>query len=154
MPDLTCPITNIAPLIPHSGEMVLLERIIEVDQDHLIAETTIKADNLLVRQGQLPTFMGAEILAQGIAAWAGCKCMQAGKPIGLGYWLGSRRLTQHHPAIAVGTTLQIRVKLSIEDAGGFGVFDCELVDNATNEVLLSGALNVFRPQANEKQAEN
>lgn len=154
MPDLTCPITNIAPLIPHSGEMVLLERIIEVDQDHLIAETTIKADNLLVRQGQLPTFMGAEILAQGIAAWAGCKCMQAGKPIGLGYWLGSRRLIQHHPAISVGTTLQIRVKLSIEDASGFGVFDCELVDNATNEVLLSGALNVFRPQADEKQAEN
>ena len=35
--------------------------------------------------------MGAEILAQGVAAWAGCKCVKAGQPIGLGYWIGSKK---------------------------------------------------------------
>ena len=74
MIDLTCPITEVAALIPHSGEMVLLDAITEVDGEHLIAETYLRADNLLVRNGQLSTFMGAEILAQGIAAWAGYQC--------------------------------------------------------------------------------
>ena len=152
MIDLTCPITEVAALIPHSGEMVLLDAITEVDSEHLIAETYLRADNLLVRNGQLSTFMGAEILAQGIAAWAGYQCVRAGKPIGLGYWLGSRRLTQHQPFIPVGTALRIRVKLSIEDASGFGVFDCELVEAESDNVLLDGALNVFRPRHSEEQA--
>ena len=78
--------------------------------------------------------------------------MRAGKPIGLGYWLGSRRLTQHQPFIPVGTALRIRVKLSIEDASGFGVFDCELVEAESDNVLLDGALNVFRSRHNEEQA--
>ena len=39
MIDLTCPITEVATLIPHSGEMVLLDAITEVDSEHLIAET-------------------------------------------------------------------------------------------------------------------
>ena len=128
MIDLTCPITEVAALIPHSGEMVLLDAITEVDGEHLIAETYLRADNLLVRNGQLSTFMGAEILAQGIAAWAGYQCVRA------------------------GTALRIRVKLSIEDASGFGVFDCELVEAESGNVLLDGALNVFRPRHSEEQA--
>ena len=45
MIDLTCPITEVAALIPHSGEMVLLDAITEVDGEHLIAETYLRADN-------------------------------------------------------------------------------------------------------------
>ena len=122
MIDLTCPITDISPLIPHSGEMVMLDKITEFGEDYLIAEMTVKPDCLLLKDGKLATYMGAEILAQGVAAWAGCKCVKAGQPIGLGYWIGSRKLTLHRQDISVGSLLQIQIKRSIEDATGFGVF--------------------------------
>ena len=78
MIDFTCPITDISPLIPHSGEMVMLDKITEFGEDYLIAEMTVKPDCLLLKDGKLATYMGAEILAQGVAAWAGCKCVKAG----------------------------------------------------------------------------
>ena len=86
-------------------------------------------------------------MAQGVAAWDGCKCAQLGKPIGLGYWLGSRKLSIHQPYIAMGSKLRIQIKLSIEDASGFGVFDCQLIDAHSQQIIVEGALNVFRPQA-------
>lgn len=144
--DLTCPITNVAPMLPHSGEIVMLDKIIDFGEDFLIAETQITEDCLLVKNGELPTYMAAEIMAQGIAAWAGCKSMQAGVPIGLGYWIGSRKLKFHAPFVTLGHRFQIRIQLSIEDATGFGVFDCTMTDLDSEQLLIEGALNVFRPQ--------
>lgn len=150
MIDLTCPITDISPLIPHSGDMVMLDKITEFGEDYLIAEMTVKPDCLLLKDGKLATYMGAEILAQGVAAWAGCKCVKVGQPIGLGYWIGSRKLTLHRQDISVGSLLQIQIKRSIEDATGFGVFDCTLIDLSNQQPLVEGALNVFRPQVSQE----
>ena len=154
MIDLTCPITQVEPLLPHSGKMVMLDKITDFGDDFLIVETVATEDCLLVKNGELPTYMAAEIMAQGIAAWAGCKCVKAGVPISLGYWIGSRKLKFHAPFITLGHRLQIRIHLSIEDATGFGVFDCSLTDLDRGQILIEGALNVFRPQADEKQTEN
>lgn len=154
MIDLTCPITQVEPLLPHSGRMVMLDKITDFGNDFLIAETVAERDCLLVKNGELPTYMAAEIMAQGVAAWAGCKCVKASVPISLGYWIGSRKLKFHVPFITLGHRLQIRIHLSIEDATGFGVFDCSLTDLDSGQILIEGALNVFRPQADEKHMEN
>lgn len=146
MIDLTCPITDIAPLVPHTGKMILLDRVVDFGDDFLVAEAEIRDDNILLKENKLPAFLGTEIMAQGVAAWAGCKCVRADKPISLGYWIGSRKLSIHQTDIAVGSKLCIQIKLSIEDSTGFGVFDCQLIDQANQQVIVEGALNVFRPQ--------
>ncbi|OOF36763.1 dehydratase [Rodentibacter heidelbergensis] len=148
MIDLTCPITHLSPLLPHSGKMVMLEKITDFGEDFLIAEMTPTEACLLVKNGKLPTYMAAEIMAQGIAAWAGCQCVKAGLPISLGYWIGSRKLKFHAPLVTLGHRLQIHIRLSIEDATGFGVFDCSMTDLETKQTLIEGALNVYRPQPN------
>ncbi|MCW9717216.1 ApeP family dehydratase [Avibacterium sp. 21-599] len=148
--DLTCPITNIAPLLPHSGEMVLLQQLDEVGEDFLVAQAQVSADHILLKNGKLASFVGAEIMAQGIAAWAGCKCVRAGQPIGLGYWLGTRKLHIYQQAIPIGSTLEIRVHRSLEDDTGFGVFDCQLRNKNTNELIIEGTLNVLRPPKERK----
>ncbi|WP_101775659.1 hotdog family protein [Pasteurella oralis] len=142
---LNCPIDNVAPLVPHSGEMVLLDRITAFGDDFLVAESMIRPDHILLKQGQLATFAGIEIMAQGIAAWSGCMAIQANQPVHLGYLLGTRKLHIHTQEIPIGSHLQIRVKMSIQDATGFGVFDCQLIDLASEQVILEGALNVFSP---------
>ncbi|NBI12286.1 dehydratase [[Haemophilus] felis] len=144
--DLTCPIHHVATLVPHSGDMVLLDRITEFGDDFLTAETQIRADNPLIKNGKLATFAGIEIMAQGVAAWAGCIATLAGEPIRLGYLLGTRKLHIHSEQIAIGTQLRIQIKMSIQDATGFGVFDSQLIDSVTEQVLLEGALNVFSPK--------
>lgn len=146
MADLTCPITDIAPLVPHSGEMILLDRITDFGSDFLVAESEIRPEHILIKHGKLATYAGIEIMAQGVAAWAGCMAQQAGEPVRLGYLLGTRKLHLHSQEIPIGTKLQIQIKMSIQDATGFGVFDCQLIDLADQRVLLEGALNVFSPK--------
>lgn len=146
MADLTCPITDIAPLVPHSGEMILLDRITAFGNDFLVAESEIRSEHILIKHGKLATYAGIEIMAQGVAAWAGCMAQQVGEPVRLGYLLGTRKLHLHSQEIPIGSRLQIQIKMSIQDATGFGVFDCQLIDLADKSVLLEGALNVFSPK--------
>ena len=146
MAKLVCPIEQVAPLLPHSGDMVLLDRISDFGEDFLIAETEIRSDNILIKHGKLATFAGIEIMAQGVAAWSGCLATLADEPVRLGYLLGTRKLHIHTQEIPVGSKLQIKIKMSIQDSTGFGVFDSQLIDLTLGKVILEGALNVFSPK--------
>lgn len=146
MAKLVCPIEQVAPLLPHSGDMVLLDRISDFGEDFLIAETEIRSDNILIKHGKLATFAGIEIMAQGVAAWSGCLATLADEPVRLGYLLGTRKLHIHTQEIPVGSKLQIKIKMSIQDSTGFGVFDSQLIDLTSGKVILEGALNVFSPK--------
>ncbi len=146
MAKLVCPIEQVAPLLPHSGDMVLLDRISDFGEDFLIAETEIRSDNILIKHGKLATFAGIEIMAQGVAAWSGCLATLADEPVRLGYLLGTRKLHIHTQEIPIGSKLQIKIKMSIHDSTGFGVFDSQLIDLTSGKVILEGALNVFSPK--------
>ncbi len=146
MAKLVCPIEQVAPLLPHSGDMVLLDRISDFGEDFLIAETEIRSDNILIKHGKLATFAGIEIMAQGVAAWSGCLATLADEPVRLGYLLGTRKLHIHTQEIPIGSKLQIKIKMSIQDSTGFGVFDSQLIDLTSGKVILEGALNVFSPK--------
>ncbi len=151
MSDLVCPIYDIESLLPHTGKMVLLDKICDFGEDFLIAESTIKPDNLLIKHNQFATYSGIELMAQAIGAWSGCMETLANRPIRLGYLLGTRKLTINSQEIAIGTTLKIEAKMSIQDATGFSVFDCKLIDKATEQILLEAALNVFIPEEKNKE---
>ena len=146
MAKLVCPIEQVAPLLPHSGDMVLLDRISDFGEDFLIAETEIHSDNILIKHGKLATFAGIEIMAQGVAAWSGCLATLADEPVRLGYLLGTRKLHIYTQEIPVGSKLQIKIKMSIQDSTGFGVFDSQLIDLTSGKIILEGALNVFSPK--------
>lgn len=150
-----CPILDVAALVPHSGKMVLLDEVLYYDETRLCARTQLRADNPLLAPGAdgLPAYMALEIMAQGVAAWAGAHAADKGEPVRLGFLLGTRSLTWQRETIAVGTDLLIDVQQSWHDAQGMGVFDCTLRDAANpDEVLLSAALNVFSPSNDEALA--
>src|SRR5690606_22337885 len=77
--------------------------------------------------GQLPMWCAIEIMAQGVAALAGCHACDAGQPPKLGFLLGSRQIDILRPSVAQGSLLCVEVEASTRDeASGFGVFDCRL----------------------------
>ena len=152
-----CPIDNPALLLPHSGRMVLLDRVLRYDGQSLDAVSAIRPDCILLPPGadSLPAYLGMEIMAQGIGAWAGAQALDRGEPVRLGFLLGTRRLHIGAPATPVGTAIAVSVHRSLQDAIGMGVFDCTLSCLAPPDacadtlppgtVLLRGALNVLSP---------
>ncbi|MGF6147913.1 Uncharacterised protein [Kingella potus] len=156
MHRLTCPIEHPAFLLPHSGHMVLIDRVSEHRADFVRVEAHIGANHILLHNGVLPASMGMEIMAQAIGAFAGIQAVRAGEAVKLGFLLGTRRLNLFADHIPIGTTLAATARLSTQDASGMGVFDCELrwldapddVRGSLPEdgLLAAAALNVYSPK--------
>jgi len=153
-----CPIKQPAALLPHSGRMVLLDEVLSYDDNNLHAVCTIRPDCILLPDGAnaLPGWLGMEIMAQAIGAFAGIQALGAGEEVKLGFLLGTRKLNLFADHIPVGTTLAATAHLSTQDPSGMGVFDCELhwID-APDDVrgmlpqdglLAQAALNVYSPK--------
>lgn len=132
---------DIADLIPHSGDMVLLDRINEYDDQGLTAELTVRGDGLLGDDQSVPAWAGIEYMAQAIAAYAGMMATQAGKPIRLGFLLGTRRYSSNVAVFKVGSTLAIQVKKIMQD-DNLGAFDCRILGDG---VEVTANLNVYQP---------
>lgn len=137
------PITPAAPLLPHSGRMVLIDRVLSYDAQHITTETDVTGDNIFAVHDRLPAWACLEIMAQAIGALAGVLAVDAGEPVRLGYLLGTRRLTLHHGDLPLPATLRVEARESTRDATGFGVFDCCLYHGEMR--LAEAALNVYTP---------
>jgi predicted hotdog family 3-hydroxylacyl-ACP dehydratase len=132
---------NVADLLPHSGEMVLLDRIIEADETSLIAELQVRDDGLFGNDKTVPAWVGIEYMAQSVAAYAGLMATQQGEPIKLGFLLGTRRYHSNVSTFAVGTRLTVRVEKIIQDES-LGMFSCHLYGEGIN---VQANLSTYQP---------
>ncbi len=133
----------IRELLPHDGKMVLLERVISFDENSMTAEAVVRAAGLFGRAGTVPAWLGIEYMAQTVAAHSGMLCKLAGKPINLGFLLGTRRYFCNVSSFADGAVLSITTKRLIQDQG-LGVFDCRIIGDG---VEVSAKLNVYQPDS-------
>lgn len=142
-----CPILAPETVLPHSHRMMLLEQIVAYDEHSLLAYAHIDAEHILLPDGAqaLPSYLAAEIMAQGVAAWAGAHALDKGEKVRLGFLLGTRKLHCLVPDIPIGTQLSVHITQSWQDNTGMGVFDCELRCRESGNILLSGAMNVYSP---------
>ena len=133
--------TKIAELIPHSGSMILLDKIIEFDENSLLAELIVRDDALLGNSKSIPAWVGIEYMAQTIAAYAGIQAKQLGEPISLGFLLGTRRYTSNIDSFIIGTVARIKVTKIVHD-DKLGVFDCKIYGTG---IEINANLNVYQP---------
>ena len=89
----------------------------------------------------VPAWVGLEYMAQTVALYAGACAKRAGRDIGIGLLLGTRRYTAATDRFRLGALLVIRVTESWHE-GQMGVFDCCVEGE---EPLAEATLNVFRP---------
>jgi predicted hotdog family 3-hydroxylacyl-ACP dehydratase len=133
----------LAELLPHAGDMILIDRILSFDEEQIHTRLTVKPDGLFnLPDGSLPAWVGIELMAQSVAAFAGCHARLKGKPVELGFLLGTRKFECNVEAFAAGSELTIHGIRSLEDDNGMGVFECHI--NAPG-IEASARLNVFRP---------
>lgn len=151
-----CPITNTASLLPHSGRMVLIDRITRYGDDFVEAGAQVSPNHILLLDDKLPYTAFIELMAQAVGAYAGIQARKNARSVRLGFLLGTRKLEIFAQSVPVGTHLLATAHMSIQDAGGMGVFDCELrwtdAPETSSETLPSdgilarASLNVYSPE--------
>lgn len=136
-------IPDIRLLVPHGGPMVLLDRVIAVDQESLCAEVAIRPDSLFGGAGGVGAWVGIEYMAQAIAAHAGYEAYQRGEPVKIGFLLGSRRYSCAKSTFAVGSVLRVHVSRLLMADNGLGSFECRIEDEGG--VVATATVSVFLP---------
>lgn len=128
--------------VPHSGNMVLLDRLVSVGDETLTAELTVRADGLFDSDGQVPAYLGIEYMAQAIAAFAGYHALEENRDVKLGFLLGTRRYICNVSHFNVGAKLEIKAERLLNESNGLAAFSCTIYGD---NVQVSANLNVFQP---------
>ena len=133
----------LAQLLPHAGDMILIDQVLAFDQEQIHTRLTVRAGGLFNREdGSLPAWVGVELMAQSVAAYAGCRARVQGDPVELGFLLGTRKFECNVDHFPLGCELHIHALRSLEDDNGMGVFECHLTGP---DIHATASLNVFRP---------
>jgi predicted hotdog family 3-hydroxylacyl-ACP dehydratase len=139
----------IEALVPHSGAMLLLDRVLEADTESLRAEVRIHAGSQFAGDGGVGSWVGVEYMAQAVAAHAGYLAHLKGEPVKPGLLLGSRRYSTTRPLFPFGATLHVHVRQVLRGDNGLGAFECGIAIAAgaehQGEAVASATLTVFQP---------
>lgn len=134
----------IASLLPHAGNMILIDEVLAHDADSLTARAVVRPCPYSLPDGSLPPWLGLELMAQAVGAWAGCQARLAGTEVKLGFLLGTRRYECHADTLPAGAALTIPIKRGFIDDVGMSIFECEL--HHGNRLLAAARLNLYQPQ--------
>jgi predicted hotdog family 3-hydroxylacyl-ACP dehydratase len=136
---------DVRELVPHSGQMVLLDRAISADADNLCAEVRIHEGSMLAGPDGVGAWVGIEYMAQAIAAHAGWLALQQGGEVKVGFLLGSRKYDARVSSFATGSVLRVHVHQALQAENGLGAFECriDIVDGLDSAA--TATVTVFRP---------
>jgi predicted hotdog family 3-hydroxylacyl-ACP dehydratase len=131
--------------IPQRGAMQLLDRVVEADDEHAVAEVDVSADGLFFRDGRVPAWIGIEYMAQTISAWAGGRARRAGAGgPKLGLLLGSRKYQARCDGFPEGATLRIEARCELSGVNGLGLFECRILHDGAE--VATAKVSVFEPE--------
>jgi len=135
-----------AAAIPHQHDALLISEILHADGDRVTAVATVRPGTAFSdAAGNLPGWVGPEIMAQAVAAFSGCRSLrERGESAEIGLLLGIRDYESLVAEFRVGDELRIEVMRSSEDEEGRGVFDCSM--SMAGAVVATGTLTVFEPK--------
>jgi len=138
---------EVSDLVPHSGTMSLLDRIISYGDDWLEAEVMITNESLFVCGEGVPASIGLEYMAQAIAAYSGLEEQAKTGIPKLGFLLGTRKYKCSTDYFKIGDVITLNVKREMQAENGLHVFQCIL---SGNEIEATARLNVFQPEDSNK----
>tara|TARA_R110002096_G_scaffold190214_3_gene371253 strand:- start:4640 stop:5131 length:492 start_codon:yes stop_codon:yes gene_type:complete len=145
-------IPAIAEVLLHSGNMRLLDRVIDFDSEFAVTEYTPLGNAWYADDnGNMPVWVGLELMAQTISAHAGLLKYDSGKALKHGALLGTRSYSVTTPFFEANQPLYIQVAMVYRDESGLGAYDCAISNtntafkNGGNNVLATATLKVFEP---------
>ncbi|MFC0266698.1 ApeP family dehydratase [Kushneria aurantia] len=135
---------DIAMLVPHQGPMCLLDGVVNVDSDEIVAQVTPRRDDLLAEAEGVHVHAALEWMAQAAAAWSTLNPGEGDEGPREGMLLGARRFTAHCDWLPFDRALQVRVRLEVLADSGLGRFIGSLHDGETHQPLAEADLSVLQ----------
>ena len=129
-------------LVPHDLPMSLLDEVISVSDNALMARVGVHAQSMFVEPKGVLALVGIEYMAQAIAAFAGHQALSSGGEVALGFLVGTRKYQSNVGFYPVGKSLWIRVERVISGDNGLSVFECAIKGESID---VRANLNVFQP---------
>jgi predicted hotdog family 3-hydroxylacyl-ACP dehydratase len=143
-PSAAFPISPIEAILPHRGTMLLLARVETWDEESLTAEARVDATAWYAdANGNMPAWIGIELMAQAIAAHVGLLAMRAGQPARPGVLLGSRKYEAHVPAFVQGQPLRVQARELLRSTEGHGAYECTI--STGGQGLANAVIKVYQP---------
>lgn len=140
----TADLPPIKDILPHRATMLLLDRMTGFSKECGSAEYSPRSTEWYAdAQGNMPAWIGIELMAQTIAAHVGLQKRGEGAPPKQGALLGTRSYRSTVPAFKAGETLRIQTRVIYRDDSGLGAYDCSIARN--DEALATATLKVYEP---------
>ena len=141
MPSNSVPIEE---LLPQQGLMRLLDDVQTWDAERIVARARCNpsawyADEL----GNMPSWIGIELMAQAIAAHVNLLSRQPGSPIRRGVLIGTRSYRAHPGRMSAGTPVTVRADVVFRDETGLGAYDCAIASG--EDAIAEATIKVFEP---------
>ncbi|ALM51241.1 hotdog family protein [Halomonas huangheensis] len=138
----------IEQLVPHQGDMCLLDEVCSIGEEQLVAAIRPHRNDLFADDLGIPAWVGLEWMAQAIAAWSGHTMLNAGHKPHVGFLLGTRRYDSKVSHFSFALRYQVKIELDYMADNGLGAFRGEIFD-AADRVVASASLNVFQPDSDD-----
>lgn len=78
---------NVGKIVPHKGDMLLLDNIISFSEDQLAAEAVLSSSSPFSRGHHTPSYVAFELIAQAISAYSYLKGLRNGERPLIGFVL-------------------------------------------------------------------
>jgi predicted hotdog family 3-hydroxylacyl-ACP dehydratase len=132
----------------HSGNMLLLDRLLELGPEHALCVWAARAVTPGVSDADgIPSYLSMECMAQCVAVLAGARARLDGLAPPLGLLLGTRRFRAEVSHLTSGVNYQVLCRELIRDSQGLASFDCSMTDG--ENTVAACRLVVFELQAGE-----
>jgi len=125
--------------------MILIDSLDKYSDDIGCCSVTITGESIFFdsESQSVPSYVGLEYMAQGIAAYANAHERDAGLPTAIGFLVSSRKFKVLIPRFSVGSKLAITVEKLYKEDNGLSAFDCNI--KCEGELVASAKINVFQP---------
>jgi predicted hotdog family 3-hydroxylacyl-ACP dehydratase len=112
--------------------MMLINAVVGEVDEGLIATARPDSEAWYANEdGSMPAWIGIELMAQAISAWAGLQAYKAGMPPRKGFLIGTREYASTSSSFTAGNTLFIEVRRVFSDPQGLAAFNCLIRDDST-----------------------
>lgn len=99
-----------AELVPHGPPMRVLEELVDWEPGRAVCRMKVQSGMPFIEGGRMAAVVTIEHIAQAVAACLGHEAYVGGEGVRVGMLVGVRKMTIHHPWIAVGQELRVSVE--------------------------------------------
>ena len=147
--------SKILDLIPHRPPMLLINKILSLNETQSCAEVLIDTETPFYEEKLgVPAAIGIEFMGQTAALIAGHQALNNPEEAKLGFLLGTRKYQTTLAYFKENSILEVSCIEGAMVGGTLASFNCEIRYKNTTEIIASASLSVLRKPAESPENAN